>query len=164
VRAALDEPWRRHGTRAHQPRPLIRTRHSARVPWIARVIAHEKNRQYLSHAAKYHSRHRAKRQAQIGNPSPGWAVYVGPTRNSFLDQMTLHWGNAPVVLEHHPVLQRFHLAAFVRRKNCFCGDAVLKTSPHSSCGFESYRLDFRTNLLLESRFKGYTIISIVAVW
>jgi glyoxylase-like metal-dependent hydrolase (beta-lactamase superfamily II) len=88
------------------------------------------------------------------------SVRWAPPEISFLDQMTLHWGNAPVVLEHHPGPSSgsiwVHLS---EEKIVFVGDAVLKNQPPFFAGSNLTDWISALNLLLSPAFKGYTIVS-----
>ena len=88
------------------------------------------------------------------------SVRWAPPEISFLDQMTLHWSDTPVLLEHYAGPSSGSI--WVRlpgEKIVFVGDAVLKNQPPFFAG--ANLIDWMTalNLLLGPTFKGYTVIS-----
>jgi glyoxylase-like metal-dependent hydrolase (beta-lactamase superfamily II) len=83
-----------------------------------------------------------------------------PPEISFLEQMTLHWGGAPVLLEHHPGPSSGSIwVRLPEEKVIFVGDAVLKNQPPFLAGAHLADWIDSLNLLLDPEFKGYTIIS-----
>jgi glyoxylase-like metal-dependent hydrolase (beta-lactamase superfamily II) len=79
---------------------------------------------------------------------------------SFLNQMTLHWGNSPVVLEHHAGPSSGSIWVHLpEEKIVFVGDAVLKNQPPFFAGANLTDWLSALNLLLSPAFKGYTVIS-----
>ena len=124
------------------------------------VIAHEKT------AATFRSRP-STFKAQGEETGADWESIPGlgsvrwsPPEISFGDQLTLHWGDVPVVLEHHPGPTAGAIWVIVpTEKVIFIGDAVTKGQPPflSNANFNAW-ID-TVNLLLEPTFKGYTVIS-----
>jgi len=83
-----------------------------------------------------------------------------PPEISFLNQMTLHWGGEPVLLEHHAGPASGSIWAHMpEEKIVFVGDAVLKNQPPYLAGAHLADWIASLNLLLSPEFKGYTIIS-----
>jgi glyoxylase-like metal-dependent hydrolase (beta-lactamase superfamily II) len=83
-----------------------------------------------------------------------------PPEISFLNQMTLHWGGSPVLLEHHPGPANGSIWVHLpEEKIVFIGDAVLKNQPPFLAGANLADWISSLNLLLSPAFKGYTIIS-----
>jgi cyclase len=83
-----------------------------------------------------------------------------PPEISFLDQMTLHWGDSPVLLEHHAGPSSGSIwVRLPEEKIVFVGDAVLKNQPPFFAGANLTDWLTALNLLLGPDFKGYTIIS-----
>jgi cyclase len=88
------------------------------------------------------------------------SVRWAPPEISFLDQLILHWGSTPVVLEHHPGPSSGSIWAHLPEdKIVFVGDAVLKNQPPFFAGSNLTDWISALNLLLSPAFKGYTIIS-----
>jgi cyclase len=88
------------------------------------------------------------------------SVRWSPPEISFLDQMTLHWGDTPVVLEHHAGPSSGSIWVHLpEEKIVFVGDAVLKNQPPFFAGANLTDWITALNLLLGPDFKGYTIIS-----
>jgi glyoxylase-like metal-dependent hydrolase (beta-lactamase superfamily II) len=88
------------------------------------------------------------------------SVRWAPPEISFLDQMTLHWGNSPVLLEHHPGPSSGSIwVRLPEEKVVFVGDMVMKNQPPflSDANLKPW-LD-SLNLLLSPEYKGYTVIS-----
>jgi glyoxylase-like metal-dependent hydrolase (beta-lactamase superfamily II) len=83
-----------------------------------------------------------------------------PPEISFLNQMTLHWGNTPVLLEHHAGPSSGSIWVHLpEEKIVFVGDAVLKNQPPFFAGANLTDWLTALNHLLSPAFKGYTIIS-----
>ena len=88
------------------------------------------------------------------------SVRWAPPEISFLDQMLLHWGTTPVVLEHHPGPSSGSIwVNLPEEKVVFIGDAVLKNQPPFFAGSNITDWISALNILLGPAFKGYTIIS-----
>jgi len=88
------------------------------------------------------------------------SVRWSPPEISFLDQMTLHWGDTPVLLEHHAGPSSGSIwVRLPEEKIVFVGDAVLKNQPPFFAGANLTDWLTALNLLLEPEFKGYTIVS-----
>jgi glyoxylase-like metal-dependent hydrolase (beta-lactamase superfamily II) len=83
-----------------------------------------------------------------------------PPEISFLDQMTLHWGGSPVLLEHHAGPTNGSIWVHMpEEKIVFIGDAVLKNQPPFLAGANLTDWVSSLDLLLGPEYKGYTIIS-----
>ncbi|MBI5351134.1 MAG: hypothetical protein HZB50_00685 [Chloroflexi bacterium] len=88
------------------------------------------------------------------------SVRWAPPEISFLDQMTLHWSDSPVLLEHHAGPSDGSIWVHLPdEKIVFIGDAVLKNQPPFLAGANLKAWLSSLDLLLGSSFKGYTIIS-----
>lgn len=88
------------------------------------------------------------------------SVRWAPPEISFLDQMTLYWGDTSVVLEHHAGPSSGSIWVHLpEEKIVFVGDAVLKNQPPFFAGANLTDWITALNLLLSPDFKGYTIIS-----
>ncbi len=88
------------------------------------------------------------------------SVRWSPPEISFLDQMTLHWGETPVLLEHHAGPSSGSIWVHLpEEKIVFVGDAVLKNQPPFFAGANLTDWLTALDLLLSPDFKGYTIIS-----
>lgn len=88
------------------------------------------------------------------------SVRWSPPEISFADQMTLHWSDTPVLLEHHPGPSNGSIWVHLpQEKILFVGDSVLKNQPPFLAGSNIKAWLASLNLLLDSSFKGYTFIS-----
>jgi cyclase len=88
------------------------------------------------------------------------SVRWSPPEISFADQMTLHWSDTPVLLEHHPGPSNGSIWVHLpQEKILFVGDTVLKNQPPFLAGSNIKAWLASLNLLLDSSFKGYTFIS-----
>lgn len=88
------------------------------------------------------------------------SVRWSPPEISFTDQMALHWGDSPVLLEHHP--GPTNGAIWVRlpeEKIVFIGDAALKNQPPFLAGSNLAAWIGALKTLLGAEFKNYAIIS-----
>lgn len=124
------------------------------------VIAHEKT------ASTFRTRP-STFKAQGEETGADWESIAGlgsvrwaPPEISFLDQMTLHWSNSPVVLEHHAGPSDGSIwVRLPEEKIVFIGDAVLKNQPPFLAGANLKAWLTSLELLLDAPYKGYTIIS-----
>ena len=83
-----------------------------------------------------------------------------PPEISFLNQMSLHWGDTPVLLEHHAGPSSGSIWVHLpEEKIVFVGDAVLKNQPPFFAGANLSDWITALDFLLSPAFKGYTIIS-----
>jgi glyoxylase-like metal-dependent hydrolase (beta-lactamase superfamily II) len=74
--------------------------------------------------------------------------------------MTLHWGDAPVMLEHHAGPSNGSIWVHLpEEKIVFVGDAVLKNQPPFLAGANLKAWLTSLDTLLDTPFKGYTFIS-----
>lgn len=88
------------------------------------------------------------------------SVRWAPPEISFADQMTLHWSDTPVVLEHHAGPSNGSIwVNLPDEKILFIGDTVLKNQPPFLAGSNLKSWLTSLNTLLDSAYKGYTIIS-----
>jgi glyoxylase-like metal-dependent hydrolase (beta-lactamase superfamily II) len=79
---------------------------------------------------------------------------------SFSDQMSLHWGNSPVLLEYHPGPSHGSIWVHLpEEKILFVGDTVMKNQPPFLAGSNLKAWLESLNELLDSTYKGYTFIS-----
>ena len=124
------------------------------------VIAHEKT------ANTFRTRPNTF-QAQGEETGSDWESIAGlgsvrwaPPEISFLNQMTLHWSESPVLLEHYPGPSSGSIwVNLPNEKIVFVGDAVLKNQPPFFAGSNLTNWLSTLNALLSPDFKGYTIIS-----
>jgi glyoxylase-like metal-dependent hydrolase (beta-lactamase superfamily II) len=87
-------------------------------------------------------------------------VRWAPPEISFTDHMSLHWGETPVLLEHHPGPSAGAMWVIVPdQKVVFVGDLVLKNQPpflaHSDLPSWLEALE----ILLSPQYRGYTFVS-----
>jgi glyoxylase-like metal-dependent hydrolase (beta-lactamase superfamily II) len=124
------------------------------------VIAHEKT------AATFRSRPTTFK-AQGEETGSDWESIAGlgsvrwaPPEISFSSQMTLHWGDVPIIMEHHPGPASGAIWVILPTdKIVFVGDAVTKNQPPflANANFPAWIEGI--NLLLSPAFKGFTFIS-----
>ncbi len=88
------------------------------------------------------------------------SVRWSPPEISFLDQMTLHWGDAPIILEHHagPTSGAIWIK-LPEEQIVFVGDSVLKNQPPFLAGSNLPAWIIALELLLSAEFKNYTVVS-----
>lgn len=124
------------------------------------VIAHEKTAQvFRNHPTTF--------KAQGEETGADWESIPGlgnvrwaPPEISFSQQMTLHWGNAPVLLEHHPGPASGAIwVILAEEKIVYVGDAILKNQPpfliHASLPDWIETLE----TLLGPEYRNFTVIS-----
>lgn len=123
------------------------------------VIAHEKT------AFAFRNRPNTFK-AQGDETGANWEAIPGlgsvrwaPPEISFVDQLSLHWGETPILLESHPGPTRGAIWAILPdQKIIFVGDAVLKGQPpflaHADLPAWIEALG-----LLQTEYKGYTVVS-----
>jgi len=88
------------------------------------------------------------------------SVRWAPPEISFLDQMTLHWGEGSILLEHHAGPTNGSIWVRLPEEGVvFIGDAVLKNQPPFLAGSNLSAWLAALDLLLSSDYKGYTIVS-----
>jgi glyoxylase-like metal-dependent hydrolase (beta-lactamase superfamily II) len=88
------------------------------------------------------------------------SVRWAPPEISFLDQMTLHWSDSPVLLEHHAGPSNGSIWVHIpNEKILFIGDTVLKNQPPFLAGANLKAWLASLNELQDPAFKGYTFIS-----
>ncbi|MBK8418055.1 MBL fold metallo-hydrolase [Candidatus Villigracilis saccharophilus] len=125
------------------------------------MIAHEKT------ANTFRTRPSTFKRRAKQTPGADWESNAGlgsvrwaPPEISFLDQMTLHWSDSPVVLEHHAGPSDGSIwVRLPEEKIVFIGDAVLKNQPPFLAGANLKAWLTSLELLLDAPYKGYTIIS-----
>lgn len=79
---------------------------------------------------------------------------------SFSEQMALHWGSSPVLLEHHAGPASGSIWVHLpKEKILFVGDTVLKNQPPFLAGSNLKSWLDSLNELTDSSYKGYTFIS-----
>lgn len=88
------------------------------------------------------------------------SIRWAPPEISFMDQMTLHWGGSPVMLEHRPGPSSGSIWVHLpEEKILFVGDTILKNQPPFLAGSSLKAWLESVTLLLDSEYKGYTLIS-----
>src|SRR5215510_6051500 len=124
------------------------------------VIAHEKT------ALAFHNRPNTFK-AQGDETGANWEAIPGlgsvrwaPPEISFGHQLTLHWGEAPILLESHPGPTLGAIwVVMPSEKIVFVGDAVMKGQPPFLAHADLPAWLEALNLLMSPEYKGYTIIS-----
>ena len=124
------------------------------------VIAHEKT------AQAFHNRPNTFK-AQGDETGANWEAIPGlgsvrwaPPEISFGHQLTLHWGDSPVILESHPgPTQGASWVVLPNQKIVFVGDAVMKGQPPFLAHADLEPWIETLEVLLSSEYKGFTIVS-----
>lgn len=94
-------------------------------------------------------------EAIPGLGSVRWA----PPEISFVERLSLHWGESPILLESHPGPTRGAIWAILPvQKIIFVGDAVLKGQP-PFLAHADLPAWIEALALLQSEYKGFTIVS-----
>lgn len=95
-------------------------------------------------------------EAIPGLGSVRWA----PPEISFVDQLSLHWGETPIRLESHAGPTRGAIWAILPSERIvFVGDSVLKGQPPFLAHADLPAWILSLDLLLSPAFKGYTVVS-----
>jgi len=124
------------------------------------VIAHEKTAQAFRNRPNTF-------KAQGDETGANWEAIPGlgsvrwaPPEISFLDQLTLHWSNTPILLESHPGPTPGAIWVILpSEKVVFVGDAVLKNQPPFLAHADLPVWIEMLKVLLEPEYKGFTIVS-----
>ncbi|HSO12264.1 MAG TPA: hypothetical protein VLT51_07805 [Anaerolineales bacterium] len=124
------------------------------------VIAHEKT------ARAFQNRPNTFK-AQGDETGANWEAIPGlgsvrwaPPEISFMSKMSLHWSDAPVILESHPGPTEGAIWVILpEEKIVFVGDAVVKGQPPFLAHADIPAWLEALNHLQSPRFKGYTVIS-----
>jgi cyclase len=124
------------------------------------VIAHEKTAQAFRNRPNTF-------KAQGDETGANWEAIPGlgsvrwaPPEISFLDQLTLHWSDTPILLESHPGPTPGAIWVILpSEKVVFVGDAVLKGQPPFLAHADLPAWIEMLKVLLEPEYKGFTIVS-----
>jgi cyclase len=124
------------------------------------VIAHEKTAQAFRNRPNTF-------KAQGDETGANWEAIPGlgsvrwaPPEISFLDQLTLHWSDTPILLESHPGPTPGAIWVILpSEKVVFVGDAVLKNQPPFLAYADLPVWIEMLKVLLEPEYKGFTIVS-----
>jgi glyoxylase-like metal-dependent hydrolase (beta-lactamase superfamily II) len=124
------------------------------------VIAHEKT------AFAFRNRPNTFK-AQGDETGANWEAIPGlgsvrwaPPEISFLDQLSLHWSDTPILLESHPGPTKGAIwVVLPAEKIVFVGDAVLKAQPPFLAHADLPAWIESLNLLLSPAYKGFTVVS-----
>ena len=124
------------------------------------VVAHEKTA-YIFRARPSTFKAQGEETGADWESIPGLgSVRWAPPEISFVDQMTLHWGSSPVMLEHRPGPSSGSIWVHLpEEKVLFVGDMVMKNQPPFLAGSNLKAWLEALNHLLEPAYKGYTFIS-----
>jgi glyoxylase-like metal-dependent hydrolase (beta-lactamase superfamily II) len=124
------------------------------------VVAHEKTA-YIFRTRPSTFKAQGEETGADWESIPGLgSVRWAPPEISFVDQMTLHWGSTPVMLEHRPGPSAGSIwVNLPEEKVLFVGDMVMKNQPPFLAGSNLKAWLDGLNMLLEPEFKGYTFIS-----
>ena len=124
------------------------------------VIAHEKT------ALAFRNRPNTFK-AQGDETGANWEAIPGlgsvrwaPPEISFVDQLTLHWSEMPIILESHPGPTRGAIWVILPvEKVVFVGDAVLKSQPPFMAHADLPSWIESLKILQSPEYKGFTIVS-----
>ena len=124
------------------------------------VIAHEKTAQAFRNRPNTF-------KAQGDETGSNWEAIPGlgsvrwaPPEISFLDQLTLHWSDTPILLESRPGPTSGAIwVVLPSEKIVFVGDAVLKNQPPFLAHADLPVWIEMLKVLLEPEYKGFTIVS-----
>src|SRR5512138_176217 len=124
------------------------------------VIAHEKT------ALAFRNRPNTFK-AQGDETGANWEAIPGlgsvrwaPPEISFMEKMTLHWGDSPILLESHPGPSAGAIWVILpEEKVVFVGDAVTKGQPPFLAHASLPEWIETLKLLLEPAYKGFAIVS-----
>jgi cyclase len=124
------------------------------------VIAHERTAQAFRNRPNTF-------KAQGDETGANWESIPGlgsvrwaPPEISFMEQLTLHWGDTLILLESHPGPTPGAIWVILpEEKVVFVGDAVLKGQPPFLAYAELPAWIETLKLLLEPAYKGFTVVS-----
>lgn len=124
------------------------------------VIAHEKTAQVFRNRPNTF-------KAQGDETGANWESIPGlgsvrwaPPEISFLNELTLHWGDTPILLESHPGPTPGAIWVILpEEKVVFVGDAVLKGQPPFLAHADLPIWIETLKTLQEPQYKGFTIVS-----
>ena len=124
------------------------------------VIAHEKTAQAFRNRPNTF-------KAQGDETGANWEAIPGlgsvrwaPPEISFMERMTLHWGDTPILLESHPGPASGAIWVIIPdEKVVFVGDAVTKGQPPFLAYASLPEWIEALKRLQEPEFKGFTIVS-----
>ena len=124
------------------------------------IVAHEKVAQIFRSRSNTF-------KAQGDETGADWEAIGGlgnvrwaPPEITFSQQMTIHWGDEPVLLEYHPGPSAGAAWVIVpEEKVVFIGDAVLKNQPPFLASADLPAWLETLKLLLSPTYRGWTIIS-----
>lgn len=124
------------------------------------VIAHEKTAQAFRNRPNTF-------KAQGDETGANWEAIPGlgsvrwaPPEISFVEKMTLHWGDEPILLESHPGPSSGAIWVILpEEKVVFVGDAVMKGQPPFLAYASLPEWIESLKLLQEPEYKGFAIVS-----
>lgn len=124
------------------------------------VIAHEKTAQAFRNRPNTF-------KAQGDETGANWEAIPGlgsvrwaPPEISFVEKMTLHWGDSPILLESHPGPSSGAIWVILpEEKVVFVGDAVTKAQPPFLAYASLPEWIESLKLLQEPAYKGFAIVS-----
>ena len=124
------------------------------------VIAHEKTAQAFRNRPTTFKAQGDDTGANWESISGLGSVRWAPPEISFVDTMTLHWGETPILLETRPGPSAGAIWVHLPdEKIVFIGDAVIKGQPPFLAYADLPQWIETLKLLQEPEYKGYTIIS-----
>jgi len=83
-----------------------------------------------------------------------------PPQLTFTEKTTIHWGETPLILEHHPGADRGAIwVIFPEEKIVFVGDTILKNQPPFFANANLPHWIEDLDILASKTYKGYTLVS-----
>ena len=124
------------------------------------VLAHEQLSKYFKNRSgtfKTQGQHTGSEWEKI--PTIGnirWA----PPQITVTKGMTMHWGESPLILEHHPGADKGAIWVILpEEKVIFVGDTILKNQPPFFANADLSHWLEDLELLSSEKYQGYTIVS-----
>ena len=124
------------------------------------VLAHEKTAEFFRNRSNtFKAQGQSTGATWETIPSLGnirWA----PPQITLSERITLHWGETPIILEHHPSTNKGAIWLFLpEEKIVFVGDLILKNQPpfFANANLPLWLEDLA--LLSSDAYQGYTVVS-----
>ena len=124
------------------------------------ILAHEELSEYFKNRSGIFKTQGQRTGADWENiPAIGNIRWALPEL-TLTERMTLHWGETPLILEHHPGADKGAIWLILpEEKVVFVGDTILKNQPpfFSNANLPHWLEDL--DLLASESYQGYTIVS-----
>jgi glyoxylase-like metal-dependent hydrolase (beta-lactamase superfamily II) len=124
------------------------------------IIAHEKTAQAFRNRSTTFKAQTEETGAIWETLNSLGSVRWAPPEITFTDSLEIHWGNTPVLLEHHPGPSAGAIWVILPEERIvFVGDAVVKNQPPFLAFADLPVWIENLGSLLSSRFNQYTVVS-----